>query len=555
MSSAHRRKLPIGIQTFSDIREGGYYYVDKTPFIERLANQNKYYFLSRPRRFGKSLLLDTLRCLFEGRQALFEGLYIHDRWDWEQAHPVIRLSLSSGRPNSPEALDALLHHQLCQNYCKLGIEMPAEAHDAAFLLSLLVRETYHVTGRQAIVLIDEYDQPIQNVLGHKSLALSMWQKLLAFYSALKDADPYLHFVMLTGVGRYATAEALSGGLDMLVDISFSPEYAEICGFTDAEITSFLPDFEAHQHEILRQWFGGHRFSFHGPDLYNPDDIFGWTQAQIIAPHWFEANFSSYLDVEAIESSEPKDPRFQVWAVPRSLWQLVIHNGAAVLSGQVRAPSTTFQRHDTLTWSSLSPLLEAGWLTLLNEEAPTSCLNVWTLGIPNLAIKSSLSEMLLDVLLGDKHAGVHFQRELAAILKANDLASLDAHFKALYADLPHDWYRNELKNMPIAQYESHTFSQVYASVFYSHFAALGVNVTVEDASHRGKVDMSVDFGGHIYLFEFKVVEQLPEGKAPEQIKAKDYADKHRASGKPIHLIGVEFSSAKRQIVAFDVETLG
>ncbi|MGO1871904.1 MAG: PD-(D/E)XK nuclease domain-containing protein, partial [Halomonas sp.] len=135
--------------------------------------------------------------------------------------------------------------------------------------------------------------------------------------------------------------------------------------------------------------------------------------------------------------------------------------------------------------------------------------------------------------------------LFRLLQAHDLTSLETHLKALYTGLPHDWYRNN----PIAQYEGH-----YASVFYSHFAALGVDVTVEDASHHGKVDMSVDFNGHIYLFEFKVVEQLPEGKALEQIKAKGYADKHRASGKPIHLIGVEFSSAQRQIVAFEIETL-
>lgn len=139
----------------------------------------------------------------------------------------------------------------------------------------------------------------------------------------------------------------------------------------------------------------------------------------------------------------------------------------------------------------------------------------------------------------------YQLALFKVLHEHDLAGLEGHLKALYAGLPHDWYRNN----PIAKYEGH-----YASVFYSHFAALGVGVTVEDASHRGKVDMSVDFGGHIYLFEFKVVEQLPEGKALEQIKAKGYADKHRASGMPIHLIGVEFSSIERQIVAFEVETL-
>ncbi|WP_445005441.1 ATP-binding protein [Halomonas mongoliensis] len=544
MTATGKKRLPIGIQTFSEIIEGGYYYVDKTPVIERLVQQNKYYFLSRPRRFGKSLLLDTLHCLFEGRQALFEGLYIYDRWDWGQANPVIHLSLSSGRPNSTEELDVLLHEQLRRNYRRLGIDMPADIHDAAFLLNILVRETYHATGQQVIVLIDEYDQPVQNVLGHRSLAFPMWRQLLAFYSALKEADPYLHFVMLTGVGRYATAEALGGGLDMLMDISFSPEYADICGFTDTEITSFLPELEAHQYEALRQWFGGHRFSFHGPDLYNPDDIFGWAQAQKIAPYWFEANFSSYLNVEAIESSKPKDPRFQVWAVPRSLWQLVMHNGAAILSGQVRAPNTMFKRHDTLTYGSLSPLLEAGWLTLVNEETSPFHLNVWTLGIPNLAVGSSLSGILLDVLLADKYASIDFRRKLAEILKTNDLAGLEAHLKALYAGLPHDWYRNN----PIAKYEGH-----YASVFYSHFAALGVNVTVEDASHHGRVDMAVDACGHLYLFEFKVVEQLPEGKALEQIQARGYADKYRAAGKPIHLIGVEFSREQRQIVAFDIET--
>ena len=169
--------------------------------------------------------------------------------------------------------------------------------------------------------------------------------------------------------------------------------------------------------------------------------------------------------------------------------------------------------------------------------------LYTLGYPNREVETSLNQALLP-LLGLQEPPRE-RLTLFRLLQANDLSGLGLHLKALYAGLPHDWYRNN----PIAQYEGH-----YASVFYSHFAALGVKVTVEDASHHGKVDMSVDFNGHIYLFEFKVVEQLPEGKALEQIKAKGYADKHRASGKPIHLVGVEFSSVQRQIVAFDVETL-
>jgi hypothetical protein len=168
---------------------------------------------------------------------------------------------------------------------------------------------------------------------------------------------------------------------------------------------------------------------------------------------------------------------------------------------------------------------------------------YMLGFPNREVETSLNHALLPAL--GVEDGPRQRRTLFSCLKSHDLTALETHLKALYAGLPHDWYRNN----PIARYEGH-----YASVFYSHFAALGLDVTVEDASHHGKVDMTVRFGGHIYLFEFKVVEQLPEGKALEQIKLKGYADKYRASGQPIHLIGVEFSREQRQIVAFEVESL-
>jgi len=177
------------------------------------------------------------------------------------------------------------------------------------------------------------------------------------------------------------------------------------------------------------------------------------------------------------------------------------------------------------------------------EEPMVGYRLYTLGFPNQEVETSLNQALLPVLGVENSA--RERKTLFTHLRAHDLAGLEVHLKALYAGLPHDWYRNN----PIAQYEGH-----YASVFYSHFAALGLNVTVEDASHFGKVDMTVDFGGHLYLFEFKVVEQLPEGSALEQIKTKGYADKYRAQGKPIHLIGVEFSRQQRQIVAFDMETL-
>nr|WP_235937042.1 AAA family ATPase [Halomonas azerica] len=164
MSSVQHRKLPIGIQTFSDIREGGYYYVDKTPFIEKLVNQNKYYFLSRPRRFGKSLLLDTLRCLFEGREALFEGLYIHDKWDWQEHYPVVRVSFSNGVVSSRQDLDANIRYQLQQQRAHLGIEATPPARIADDFASV-IENAHRIHGQRVVVLIDEYDKPVlDNIL-------------------------------------------------------------------------------------------------------------------------------------------------------------------------------------------------------------------------------------------------------------------------------------------------------------------------------------------------------------------------------------------------------
>lgn len=203
--------------------------------------------------------------------------------------------------------------------------------------------------------------------------------------------------------------------------------------------------------------------------------------------------------------------------------------------------------DDITTEGL--LFQTGYITIKDVQEPMLGYRLYTLGFPNLEVESSLNDLLLPVLgIGHSEAQTH-QLGLMDVLQRHDLAGLETHLKALYAGLPHDWYRNN----PIAQYEGH-----YASVFYSHFAALGLAITVEDASHHGRVDMTVDFGGHLYLFEFKVVEQLPEGKALAQIKARGYADsyfdKNGATGKPIHLIGVEFSRQQRQIVAFEVETI-
>jgi hypothetical protein len=522
MSRTHARKLPIGIQTFSDIREGGYYYVDKTPFIEKLANQNKYYFLSRPRRFGKSLLLDTLRCLFEGREALFEGLYIHDRWDWQSTYPVIRLSFSDGVLQSREALDQHIQEIMASEAQRLGVTLNNKSIAGRF--RELIQQTRLVSGRPVVVLIDEYDKPIlDNILDAES-ARELREGLKNLYSVLKDADPYLHFVLLTGVSKFSKVSLFSG-LNNLNDITLDAPYAAICGYTDEDIDNvFAPELPGLDREEIRRWYNGYRWGGHAVEtVYNPFDVLLLLQKREFGAYWFES------------------------ATPTFLINLLKERGVSTPQlSTLQAKAQLLGRFDIDDIATEALLFQTGYITIKDVQEPMVGYRLYSLGFPNREVESSLNEFLLPVLGIRNSEAQAYQLALFEVLYKHDLAGLETHLKALYAGLPHDWYRNN----PIAQYEGH-----YASVFYSHFAALGMGVTVEDASRKGQVDMSVDFSGHIYLFEFKVVEQEPQGKALEQIKTKGYAEKHLASGKPIHLIGVEFSSQKRQIVAFEVETLG
>ena len=522
MTNSHRRKLPIGIQTFSDIREGNYYYVDKTPHIERLVNQNKYYFLSRPRRFGKSLLLDTLRCLFEGRQALFEGLYIHDRWDWQQRYPVIRISFADGVMQSREGLDERIREQLRVQREQFGITQHHKT-DIPGEFSALIRAAHQQSGQRVVVLIDEYDKPILDNILVSERARALREGLKNLYSVIKDADPHLHFVLLTGVSKFSKVSLFSG-LNNLRDITLSPDYATLCGYTDDDIdTVFEPELSGLDRQEIKKWYNGYRWGGREvTSVYNPFDVLLLFQEQEFGPYWFESATPTFL-VDILKQRGVFTPRLET----------------------LQAKAQLLGRFDVDDITTEGLLFQTGYITIKDVQEPILGYRLYTLGFPNREVESSLNDLLLPVLgINASEAQTH-QLALFDIFQRHDLAALEAHLKALYAGLPHDWYRNN----PIAQYEGH-----YASVFYSHFAALGLDVTVEDASHHGKVDMSVDVGGHIYLFEFKVVEQLPEGKALTQIKYKGYADKHRASGKPIHLIGVEFSSTQRQIVAFEVETL-
>lgn len=223
-----RKKLPIGIQTFANLIEEGYLYVDKTPFIEMLTGQGKYYFLSRPRRFGKSLFLSTLKSTFEGHRELFQGLFLYDNWNWSQSNPVVHISFGAGVARSVEELRETCDEILYDHSRAFEIEYHKASRKGRF--SELIQRLYENSGRRVVVLVDEYDKPILDSIEDIALAVAIREELKNFYSVIKDADPYIEFVFITGVSKFSKVSLFSG-LNNLKDISLDKRFSDICGYT------------------------------------------------------------------------------------------------------------------------------------------------------------------------------------------------------------------------------------------------------------------------------------------------------------------------------------
>ncbi len=376
-----RRKLPIGIQTFSHIREDNYYYVDKTPLVAKLAESGKYFFLSRPRRFGKSLFLDTLAEAFSGNKGLFDGLYLENNWNWSKKHPVIRISFAEGRLFSENDLAHHIHIELESNANRLNVRLSERSEGVHVRFRQLIENAAKKYGERAVVLVDEYDKPIVDNLTEPEIARSMREGLRNLYSVLKGQDANLRFVFLTGVSKFSNVKITPAG-----------------------------------------------------------------------PAYF-------------------------------------------------------------------------------------------LKVPNHEVKTALNQALLSVWFPDHASLMEAGLFVYKYLEQSDHKALRLHFQRLFASIPHDWYRNN----SIAQYEGY-----YASVFYSHLAALGLDIVAEDVSHLEQCDLTVRFGNRVYLFEFKVIDgEGPTGEAIQQLLSKDYAAKYKDGKSEVVQIGIEFSRTKRQVVGWNV----
>ena len=528
-----KRKLPIGIQTFREIRGEGYYYVDKTAWARRLVEGGKHYFLSRPRRFGKSLFLDTLAELFAGNRASFEGLAIYDHWDWSVRHPVVRLDFGSGSFEDPDGLRDDVAAQL--DAVERGAEVVRRYDTASARLRHVLQALHERTGRRAAVLVDEYDKPILDALETPAAARANRDYLHGLYSTIKSSDAHVRFTFLTGVSRFSKVSLFSG-LNNLQDITLDPRYSAVCGYTDADLDSvFAPELAGLDREEIRDWYNG--YSWLGDErVYNPFDILLLFDRRQFDAWWFETGTPSFL-VEMLAR--------------RGVSPAALDN---LLSG--RDLLSSFEVDDV---STEALLFQTGYLTIRRPE-PRGGTMYYRLGYPNREVRQSLNQSLLHHLTGRPADLAERRARLYDLLAAGDLSGLETLFRALFAGIPYEWHtRND-----IARFEGY-----YASVFYSCFASLGLDVTVEDSSSHGRLDMAVRAGGRVYLFEFKMVEppaagagpppepggppagsRGPSGRAMAQLKAKGYADKYRHLGQPIHLVAVEFDRATRNLAAFE-----
>lgn len=507
------KKLPLGIQNFPEIRNDKYVYIDKTRIALNLAESGKYYFLSRPRRFGKSLFLDTLKCLFEGRKELFEGLYIHDRWDWDKKYPIIRIDFAKGVLKTRDELKEKLSSFLKANADDSGVEISSASVSTGF--EELIRECFRKYKMPVVILIDEYDKPILDNITDEKTAIEMRDGLRDLYSVIKGMDQYIKFAFLTGVSKFSKMNLFSG-LNNLRDITLSSEYGSICGYTQQDVEqSFVEYLDEVDLDELKNWYNG--YSFSGEPVYNPYDILLFFQeGKKFKSYWFETGTPTFLidmirekkfhlpDLESLEVSEQTLNTFDV--------------------GNIPVESLMFQ---------------TGYLTIKRNDQVFGN-TIYTLSYPNFEVKNAFNGYLVGYLTEHRF---NYSTRLYNALMNDSFEILKTEIERLFASIP---------------YASHgklyNYEGFYVSVMYSFLASLGLDLTAEDITNRGRADLTLKFPGNekVYIFEFKVVEEdFSNRKKPlEQIKEKRYFEKYLGTVQKIFIIGAEFSKNGRNLAGFE-----
>ena len=481
----------------------------------KLAEEGKFYFLARPRRFGKSLFLDTLRNLFEGKSEWFRGLYAENNWQWSVKCPVIKLDIS-GNFDKPAALDIRLHNLLENNAIELGIDLRGQ--DAPTQFNNLIMDAHRRYGQQTVLLIDEYDKPMLDNIVNPQLAHQMRDRLHGFYSIIKAADEHLRFVLLTGVSKFAKVSIFSG-LNNIKDISLNPDYGSICGYTEEDLGEvFAEHLQGADREQLRYWYNGYNF-LGTKRVYNPYDILNFIDQSrsfgefYFGNHWFETG----------------TPTFVIDLIARD--KLLAQQLEPQIIGKNKLDSSSLERLELST-----ALLQSGYLTIDSVDRSNPSAPMYQLSCPNHSVRSALHNSLFQYQTGSDIAS--FNTNMYCALRDAQLATIEAELKRLFTSIAADNYR---KN-DIAHFEGY-----YASVVYSFFVGMGLTVIPEDVGNLGRIDLTLQLADHTYIVEFKMVKRKSKSNsALQKIIKQGYAAKYSGS---VYQIGIEFSETRRNIVGF------
>ena len=519
------KKLPIGISTLAKIIVENCVYVDKTKHVANLANSGTYYFLSRPRRFGKSLLIDTLKQAFLANKEIFTGLYLEHNWDWNIKHPVIHIDFGNGVVQSSDALNVKINTLLNENYEKYQIENRYTEVGDRF--SYLIDELATKYQQKVVVLIDEYDKPILDNITETQTAAEIREGLKNLYSVIKAQDVNLRFVMLTGVSKFSKVSLFSG-LNNLNDISLNEKYADICGYTQADLEREFADYliEGNVDKVkLKYWYNGYNFAGTTErSVYNPFDILLFcSNGYNYKNYWFETGTPTFL-IKLIKANRYFIPNIE----------------SVVISGN------SISSFDVDNIELVSLLFQTGYLTISEKLInPFSDLVSYRLNYPNFEVRNSLNECLLNYFVTDKQQlSLSYSRLLDALLALN-FEWLKEALCSLFASIPYNWYVNN----DIANYEG-----FYATVIYSWLNSSGVAARAEDVTNKGRIDLSIELPNAVLILEFKLHNLGDAASCIQQIKDRKYAEKFQAKNKPIHLIGISFNTEDRNIADFAWESV-
>lgn len=507
-------KLPIGIQTFSEIRERDLLYIDKTKQIHGILTSGKYFFLSRPRRFGKSLLLSTMRSLYEGRKDLFGRLWIADKWDWERVHPVIHIQFSKSDYQGL-GLEQAIVNEIKYNATRLGVALEYSTVKSAF--SELIQKASQLD--KVVVLVDEYDKPIIDYLDELPQATENRKILKSFYSVLKDSDPFLELVFITGVSRFAKTSIFSD-LNNLQNLTLDETAVDLLGITYQEVEQYFTErlhFLAQKkkttyddlHEQMRYWYNG--YSWDGSlKVYNPFSLLCFMKAGQFQNYWFETGTPTFL-INLM--------------VSRKVFQIE----------NLRVPDTTLNSYDIEYIQTPTLLFQTGYLTIIR----TYPMGVYELTYPNKEVKMSLEEHLLNKYTNDTSGkGRVHALQIAEYFKTGEIEQVIKTINGVFATIPYQLW----------QKDNETF---YHALIHLTFSLVGVFIQSEINSSNGRLDAMIEADDSIYIIEFKLDKSAEE--AIQQIHDKQYFATYANSDKKKIGIGVNFSKAKKEVSEYLVET--